>query len=357
MLYVIIPVYNCEKYLEAAVDSVLAQPFNDIQIVITDDGSTDASGEIADSLREQHDSVTVLHQENRGVSSARNAGIDYVLRQDAAQNGYIAFLDADDLWARNAIDDGIAALMNSQEYDLLCFNRCHVNEDLTRSDVPSNFETTSFPGGVKSVYRHQLHFGSVLYSIQLLEKYDLHFFDGMPHNEDEVFKMCCFYLANQIFRSPRVLYLYRKNTRSTSHIRAKGIPCFMHIIEIWPKMDAAMYCWKNNQRGELREGRTLASVYMLEMAQEHYLYFGRRKELEKALTEHPHYSAFLALKENCVTPKQYAEYLLLKDHPVRFQLKYYCLGIVRAILVAAMRVPLVTKAYERKKYPIINKYV
>ena len=357
MLYVIIPVCNCEKYLEAAVDSVLSQPWKEIQIVIVDDGSTDTSGKIADALQEQHDSITVLHQENGGVCAARNAGIDYVLRQDTAQDGYIAFLDADDLWAKNAVDESVAALMNSHEYDLLCFNMCYVNETLTRSDVPEKYEETTFLGGVKSVYRHLQHFGCILYSIRLIAEYEIRFFVGQHYSEDVVFKMCCLYLANQILRRPGVLYLYRMNPASCLHTRPKGIPYFIQIINGWLNMDEAMHRWKNNQRGELKEGHTLASVYMLEMAQEHYWCFGNRKELEIVLSQHPHYSEFLELKKRCVSPYQFREYLLFREHPTTYQLKHYFIGAVRWLYYTAFSLPGLKKVYERKKYPLKNIYV
>ena len=357
MLYVIIPVYNCEKFLETAVDSVLAQPFKDIQIVIVDDGSTDASGEIADSLQVLHDNITVLHQENQGVSAARNAGIDYVIHMDTGLDGYIAFLDADDLWAKNAVDERVAALMNSNEYDLLCFNMCHVNETLTRSDMPDKYDETPFLGGVKSVYRHPQHFGSILYSVQIFEIFNLHFFEEQSYSEDKIFRMQSLFLSQRVLRLSKVMYLYRKNESSLTHQSSLAIKYFLPIINGWLKSDYNMEEYRDHCGCELREGHTLASVYMLEMAKEHYKFFGNRKELEQVVTEHPHYPEFLKLGKNCVTPKQFAEYTLLKDHPVRFQIKYYCLGIVHMFLRAAMRFPLAIKAYERKKYPVKNEYI
>jgi glycosyltransferase involved in cell wall biosynthesis len=206
MLYVIIPVYNCEKYLEEAVNSVLTQPWKEIRIVIVDDGSTDASGQFADSIAERNEAVAVLHQENAGVSAARNAGIDYVLEQDVESDGYIAFLDADDLWAKNAVDEETASLMDSHEYDLLCFNMCHVNETLTRSDVPAKYEEASFEDGVKAVYRHPQTFGSILYSARLLGTFDLRYFADQSYSEDKIFRMQCMFLSQRVLRLNRILY-------------------------------------------------------------------------------------------------------------------------------------------------------
>ena len=87
---VIIPIYNVEKYLKACVDSVLGQTYQDLQIILVDDGSTDRSGKICDDYAQIDDRVTVIHQENAGPSVARNNGILN------ARGKYIIFVDADD---------------------------------------------------------------------------------------------------------------------------------------------------------------------------------------------------------------------------------------------------------------------
>ena len=86
---VIIPVYNVEKYLDRCVSSALSLSF-DTEVVLVDDGSTDASGEMCDEWAKQDSRVRVIHQKNAGLSSARNAGIA------AAEGDYILLLDSDD---------------------------------------------------------------------------------------------------------------------------------------------------------------------------------------------------------------------------------------------------------------------
>ena len=90
---VIIPVYNGKEYLRACVASVCKQTLREIEILIVDDGSTDGSGELADALAAQDVRIRVFHQENQGLSGARNTGID------AASGAFIGFVDADDLVA------------------------------------------------------------------------------------------------------------------------------------------------------------------------------------------------------------------------------------------------------------------
>ncbi|MBQ1729958.1 MAG: glycosyltransferase, partial [Oscillospiraceae bacterium] len=72
-LSIIVPVYKTEKYLPKCIDSILSQTFTDFELILIDDGSPDRCGEICDEYAAKDDRIIVIHQENRGVSSARNA--------------------------------------------------------------------------------------------------------------------------------------------------------------------------------------------------------------------------------------------------------------------------------------------
>ena len=74
-LSIIVPVYNVEKYLEKCLDSILNQTFQDFEAILIDDGSTDRSGIICDEYADRDKRFKVIHQNNRGVSAARNAGL------------------------------------------------------------------------------------------------------------------------------------------------------------------------------------------------------------------------------------------------------------------------------------------
>lgn len=90
MISVVVPVYNCSSYIGKCVSSLTKQSYADLQIILVDDGSTDDTSAVCDSLAASDDRITVLHKPNGGVSSARNAGIA------AARGEYITFADADD---------------------------------------------------------------------------------------------------------------------------------------------------------------------------------------------------------------------------------------------------------------------
>ena len=87
---VIVPVYNVEPYLRRCVDSILGQTFRDFTLYLIDDGSTDGGGGICDEYAGTDGRVRVIHQENRGLSAARNRGLE------DSSSGYVTFIDSDD---------------------------------------------------------------------------------------------------------------------------------------------------------------------------------------------------------------------------------------------------------------------
>lgn len=89
---VIIPVYNVEKYLNQCVDSVLGQSYQNVEVILVDDGSTDESSTICDNYAKMDERIIVIHQKNEGAAVARNTGIKHIT------GDYVMFLDSDDYW-------------------------------------------------------------------------------------------------------------------------------------------------------------------------------------------------------------------------------------------------------------------
>src|SRR5688572_9651460 len=96
---IIMPVYNVEKYLHTAVDSVLQQTYKNFELIVVDDGSTDKSGDISESYAKSDKRVSVVHKDNGGLSDARNAGLPH------ARGDYIIFIDSDDYWDKELLSE------------------------------------------------------------------------------------------------------------------------------------------------------------------------------------------------------------------------------------------------------------
>lgn len=103
---IIVPVYKVEPYLRHCVDSILVQTFADFELILVDDGSPDDCGAICDEYAEKDSRVRVIHQENGGVSRARNAALD------SARGEIIAFCDSDDYWQKNWLQELMTRMMD-----------------------------------------------------------------------------------------------------------------------------------------------------------------------------------------------------------------------------------------------------
>ncbi len=315
-IVVIIPVYNCKKYLEQAVNSVLEQPYRKISIVLVDDGSTDGSSQICDKLAAENKRITVLHQKNAGVSAARNAGIEHVILS-ASADSYLAFLDADDGWTDGFFDENVVQTLQ-KEYDLIGFQSCNCNAQLQTYDVPGNMEAGVHSGGQSSVWLHaKQHFAAMLYSCKFLQSNDIRFFEELKYSEDKIFLMQCMYLAESIYLVNKLLYLYRHTGKSAMSRRKYGIPYYVPIIDGYIKLDALMRQRKSDKM-PLSESRLMASIYIMDMIDEHYLLLRHKKEMDLLLAAHPEYISIVEATGKYTDLKPNIAYSQYKAHPIRY---------------------------------------
>jgi len=123
MISVIVPVYNCERYLKKSIKSLINQTiFNELEIIFVDDGSEDESALIIQHYVNQHSNMKLIRQSNKGVSAARNRGIE------EAAGEYIAFFDADDI-AHMSLYERLLNLIVNNDADLSCVNYSMYFED------------------------------------------------------------------------------------------------------------------------------------------------------------------------------------------------------------------------------------
>ncbi len=115
LISVIVPAYNVEKFIGKCLESILAQTYENFELIVVDDGSNDYTSDIIEIFAKQDKRIKLIRQENKGVSSARNLGLDI------AQGAYIMFVDADDYIEPNTLEDAYKKI-NQTNSDILLFN-------------------------------------------------------------------------------------------------------------------------------------------------------------------------------------------------------------------------------------------
>ena len=123
MISIIVPIYNVEKYLTKCIDSLISQTYQDVEIILVDDGSHDESARICDEYANKDLRIKVIHKQNGGVSSARNAGLAI------AKGEYIGFVDPDDWVSLTMYEDMLTVIKDNSEVDLVICGYDYVKED------------------------------------------------------------------------------------------------------------------------------------------------------------------------------------------------------------------------------------
>lgn len=223
-LAVIIPAYNAQKYLEQSIYSVTKQPCKDLMVVIIDDGSTDKTYEIAYKLSISDERIHVIHKENGGVSTARNAGLDYCKNYSPK---YIAFLDSDDVWVEGFYSNQLKNKVLSSGKDLYQFAYYDGNEELSRGRYHSVLEYQM------EVPRFFPYFWCLMYKYEVIG--ELRFPKGIKVQEDEAFKYAYLCMCNSWEPINSPMYIYRMNSESISHQKEFDVEerYFKYVIPVW----------------------------------------------------------------------------------------------------------------------------
>lgn len=213
MITIIVPVYKVEPYLRACVDSILAQTFTDFELILVDDGSPDACGAICDEYAAKDNRVHVIHQENGGLSAARNAGIDWAFANSDSQ--WLTFIDSDDMIHPKMIEQMMDILQANHAEICVCGIQHFSDESEIlpvsegRHCVLSNREACFRlydSDGVKFTTACGKTYLRALFQ-------NLRFPIGMQH-EDEATTYKALYFANKIVEMSESFYFYRKNPNS-----------------------------------------------------------------------------------------------------------------------------------------------
>lgn len=345
---VIIPVYNCREYLQRAVESVVSQPYQAMSVILVDDGSTDGSSSLCDELATWDERITVFHKKNGGVSEARNVGLKHILSIDGSENDYVAFLDADDVWEADWFSTQINKLL-TQEYDLIGMQSCTCNHLLTRRSEATLMQEREYKGGVTSIWIHaEQHIGAMLYRVNLIKRYGIRFYN-IKASEDKIFSMQCLYLADKIYLVNQLMYLYRQNAESAVHIRNRGISYFIPIIDGYIQSDAEMAKYYNNDRGELKEGRILAKIFLMDMIEEELERVSGVKKLTELFSKRPEYKKIMEMQTNEQIDERWK---CMQKSRKKLIIKNYIRGLLLTGARKVYYIHIVKNIIDRRRYPI-----
>lgn len=213
-LSVIVPVYNVEQYLQECVESLFAQTFSETEIILVDDGSSDSSSQICDNLAKQDSRVIVVHQTNRGVSSARNAGLEI------AKGKYISFVDGDDF-----VTAEFAKAMQriaSEDAELFIFGYSLVsesNEEIRRANWKSQMLTVEEV--IHNTFDYENGFGlkptvwNKIFLREIVGK--LRFDENLAISEDLKFFVEYLTRIKRIMLAEECYYCWRQRKSSVTH--------------------------------------------------------------------------------------------------------------------------------------------
>ena len=203
---IIIPAYNAEAYLQRCLDSIFSQEFEDYEVVVINDGSTDDTAELLVQYAAGHTNLRVITQSNQGMATARNRGLE------VAQGDYVMFVDSDDRLCSNALAT-LAPQVSGE--DVIGFGAQIYNENsgiYTDNPIQS---TTTIPGWdyfnlyrLKSTPVHFVCIWQRVYRRGFLKENSLHFVDGLRRAEDDLFTTMAMLHAQSVKTIANPLYIY-----------------------------------------------------------------------------------------------------------------------------------------------------
>lgn len=239
----IVPVYNAEKTIERCVQSLQKQTVGDIEILLIDDGSRDASLAVCNLVAKDDSRIRVIHQDNAGVSVARNVGIEN------AQGQYISFVDADD-WIDVNVCEVFENALQKYDYDLFCFSLIlHKNgtselAKLFKDDVPLLNDAqktelllkTMTPWTPNFEYNCKIRVAGMscvkLYKKEILIRNKSFFPVGIKVSEDTLFLILNLEMFKVVGYSTKIMYHYIFDCQSAqNHYRPDSFQQFSVIIE------------------------------------------------------------------------------------------------------------------------------
>lgn len=236
LISIVMPVYNCEKYLKESLDSILNQTYKNIELICVDDGSTDHSLDILNFYSKKDSRLKVYTQTNQGPSAARNKALD------KAQGEYVSFVDSDDFLELNAYEILVECALQEQSWDLIIFggNIVGVKNEYFEDKLTTVFKQYMYCAQGEVVFREKaarpflwLHF----IKRELFEKPTrIRFDEDINLGEDQIFQFEYIPRAKNVMVIDQKLYNYRMDHNASlmqlyNNRKIKKTECHFSIIE------------------------------------------------------------------------------------------------------------------------------
>jgi glycosyltransferase involved in cell wall biosynthesis len=292
---IIIPVYNVEKYLPACVNSILRQTFTDFEIILVNDGATDNSPALCDEFAQKDERIKVIHQENRGVSAARNSGLK------AAQGKYLLFVDGDDIISARALKALDSSIYMEGEADVILLAPAQfVDEselEVKRPWRPPVFDNKQLSGHLYSdavIYLCSLSDFSTSVCLkairrQFVMEHNILFEEGISWGEDADFSLALYLKAETYLSCTDYIYYYRKDREgsATYSFSEKKYRDLLFVIAKWADKTE----WQDDKYFSIAFNNYIAYLYCLLLSGYGKIGLQARKEYK---IETDHYAWFLS---------------------------------------------------------------
>lgn len=225
LIGVIVPVYNTEKYIRKCLDSIIAQTYTNWEAILVNDGSTDNSGKICDEYAAKDNRFKVIHQENGGVSVARQTGLDNVT------GGYIIHCDPDD-WIEPTMLESLISMAIKENADMIICDFVMHDHGITNKSQHRIPETAQARDIQEKIINGEIHGSCCNKLIRKECCKDIQFFPpSISYCEDELFNLRLLCKDIKISYLPEALYHYELHDGSNSTPSHKSIESGIKVIE------------------------------------------------------------------------------------------------------------------------------
>lgn len=255
---IVVPIYNGEKYIDNCINNIKRQTYQEFELILVDDGSTDNTAKICDSYAEDDKRIKVIHQKNKGLSAARNAGTRSALGE------YLVYVDVDDDITNSLLEDNVLLAVKN-DADVVMYNFWYYNVDT--KEKKENLIGEGFVGNSEEFFKnflikalsHEVFNApwNKLYKLSFLRDNNLKFFEEYPIYEDIIFGTKMFQFAEKIVVNDNMYYVYY--VRSSGSLITKYVDGYFKSVSKFYS-NALDYCSKYQENEEQK--KKFAGLYV-----------------------------------------------------------------------------------------------